>query len=416
LKEAIIQLNTGIGLLAEVQDGTARMELELDLQSALGRAYAAVKGNAAPEVGSAFSRAHELYLKTGKTAELEPVVKGLASFHSTRGNPSAGKALVSQLLEDPGTTSDYELLWMHGHMGFLLEALGERSEAEVHFAITRRLWNHQRQLSGSFSVYEAFHARNLICLGHVDTALAVARDAVALARRTANSLSITTVLANATVIPIYLRDPAGAASFAEELLGRAKDHGFVTWERRAKNFLAWASALQAGARAGVSEIREGIVEVRSIDEVNRLPFNFSLLSEAELATGDPSAAAEAANEGLHCCGSMHVHDGAPAARSRLLSTRGDAMMVLDERTKAEADYHRALMWSRERNEKWFELNAALRLARLWQADGRASDACYLLARFTEGFDNPVLQDARTLLEELTGTSDATAISNPLRAV
>jgi len=78
------------------------------------------------------------------------------------------------------------------------------------------------------------------------------------------------------------------------------------------------------------------------------------------------------------------------------------------------------MWSRERDEKWFELNAALRLARLWQADGRASDACELLAPvycwFTEGFDNPVLRDARTLLEELTGTSDSTAISNPLRAV
>jgi len=29
------------------------------------------------------------------------------------------------------------------------------------------------------------------------------------------------------------------------------------------------------------------------------------------------------------------------------------MVVLAERTKAEADYHRALMWSRERNEKWF---------------------------------------------------------------
>jgi len=31
--------------------------------------------------------------------------------------------------------------------------------------------------------------------------------------------------------------------------------------------------------------------------------------------------------------------------------------------------------------------------------------------FTEGFDNPVLQDAKALLDELTGTIDSAAISN-----
>jgi len=91
------------------------------------------------------------------------------------------------------------------------------------------------------------------------------------------------------------------------------------------------------------------------------------------------------------------------------------MVALGDRAQAEADYHRALAWSRERNEKWEELNAALRLARLWQVDGRAGDARDLLTPvygwFTEGFDNPVLQDAKALLDELTGTIDSAAISN-----
>jgi predicted ATPase len=90
------------------------------------------------------------------------------------------------------------------------------------------------------------------------------------------------------------------------------------------------------------------------------------------------------------------------------------MVALGDRAQAEADYRLALVLSRYRNEKWIELNAALRLARLWQADGRAGDACDLLARvygwFTDGFNNPVLRDAKALLEDLTGIIDAAPIS------
>jgi class 3 adenylate cyclase/tetratricopeptide (TPR) repeat protein len=407
-KEAIAQLNAGIGLLAEVQDEPARMELELDLQFALGLACAAATGYSAPEVESAFFRAHELCLRTSKTAELGPVVRGLAMFHWMRGNLSAAKALVLQLLETADTASDDELLMvMHGLLGSLLEQMGQRSESEVHFAIADRLYNPQRQLSAELrygndvvSSYRSYHAWNLACLGHVDTALAVAQDAVALARRTGHSLAITSVLANAAECSVILYDPAGAASFAEEAIARARDHGFVFWERRAKSILGWASALQAGAREGVSEIHEGIASSRSLGEERLVPWLLGLLSDAELAAGDPNAAAEAANQGLRWGERNTLYRG----YGWLLHVRGDVMVALGNRAQAEADYHRALVWSRERNEKWGELNAALRLARLWQADGRAGDARDLLAPiygwFTEGFDNRVLRDAKALLEEL----------------
>jgi predicted ATPase len=46
------------------------------------------------------------------------------------------------------------------------------------------------------------------------------------------------------------------------------------------------------------------------------------------------------------------------------------------------------------------------LARLWQRQGKRTEAQELLAPiygwFTEGFDTADLQDARTLLEELAG--------------
>jgi predicted ATPase len=50
------------------------------------------------------------------------------------------------------------------------------------------------------------------------------------------------------------------------------------------------------------------------------------------------------------------------------------------------------------------LRAAVSLSRLWQQQGRQTEAYELLAPvygwFTEGFDTPDLQEAKALLEEL----------------
>jgi predicted ATPase len=51
-----------------------------------------------------------------------------------------------------------------------------------------------------------------------------------------------------------------------------------------------------------------------------------------------------------------------------------------------------------------ELRASASLARLWRDQGKGAQARDLLAPiygwFTEGFDTPILQDARALLDEL----------------
>jgi predicted ATPase len=48
---------------------------------------------------------------------------------------------------------------------------------------------------------------------------------------------------------------------------------------------------------------------------------------------------------------------------------------------------------------------ALRLARLWQRQGKCNEACELLAPiydwFTQGFDTADLQEAKALLDELS---------------
>ena len=60
--------------------------------------------------------------------------------------------------------------------------------------------------------------------------------------------------------------------------------------------------------------------------------------------------------------------------------------------------------AKRQSAKTFELRAATRLARLWRDQDKRTEARDLLAPvygwFSEGFDTPVLQDAKSLLDQL----------------
>jgi hypothetical protein len=73
--------------------------------------------------------------------------------------------------------------------------------------------------------------------------------------------------------------------------------------------------------------------------------------------------------------------------------------------QAKACFLKAIEIAQKQQAKSWELRAATSLARLWQRQGKRKEAHDLLAEiygwFTEGFDTKDLQEAKTLLEELT---------------
>ena len=64
----------------------------------------------------------------------------------------------------------------------------------------------------------------------------------------------------------------------------------------------------------------------------------------------------------------------------------------------------ALDVARRQRARWYELRASCDLARLWRSQGKRTEGRNLLAPvygwFTEGFDTPVLKEAKALLELL----------------
>jgi predicted ATPase len=89
-----------------------------------------------------------------------------------------------------------------------------------------------------------------------------------------------------------------------------------------------------------------------------------------------------------------------------LLTRGDALLLDDAAQSAAAEgcYRQALEVARSQSAKAWELSAALRLARLWHAQGRTGAARDLLAPvhgwFAEGHATRDLRAAQALLDAL----------------
>src|SRR6516164_4011415 len=84
--------------------------------------------------------------------------------------------------------------------------------------------------------------------------------------------------------------------------------------------------------------------------------------------------------------------------------RGQLLYALDDTAAAEASFSRAISIAQRQSSRLLELTAVVSLARLWHGQGKRIQARDILARifglFDEGFDMPVLQDAKILLDEL----------------
>jgi predicted ATPase len=82
--EAVNHLTKGLAVLAALPDTAERTQHELVLQTTLGAALMAARGQGAPEVGQAYARARELCRQVGETPQLFPVLFGLWRFYLMR--------------------------------------------------------------------------------------------------------------------------------------------------------------------------------------------------------------------------------------------------------------------------------------------------------------------------------------------
>ena len=178
------------------------------------------------------------------------------------------------------------------------------------------------------------------------------------------------------------------------------EHGFPFFLGHARVYRGWSLTALGRAQEGLSHLKEGLSMVRATGTVAATPGILTGVAVAYAMLGQPV-------EGLKCLTEAAQIIETTEERvfeAMLHRVRGELFNATGNQAAAEQSYHQALAVAAGQSAKVFELGAATNLARLWRDQGKRAEGRDLLAPiydwFTEGFDTPILKDAKALLDTL----------------
>ena len=418
--EAIAHLTTGLDLLAGLPAGPQRAGVELQYRLALGPAYMAIRGYAAPEVEACYQRARELRRELGDTlddtSQGVPALHGLWTNHIVRAQHTSAIALGEQVLQLGAATNDDGLL-LQGNMevGWSHFFLGELEQAREHLERVLALYDPERHSSHAFTYGDdpAVSARSnlaqaLWLLGYVDQSLRYSEENLAILRSVIDHpYSVAFGLDLAAVVRQYRSDAPATRTLVDEALALSEAHGLVFIDAMASILKGWALAQEGDLAEGTAQMRHGLAAQLATGAELARPYWLCLITEACLESGaalDGLALLDEAEVAVQQTNERYWEAEIHRLRGQLLLAASDPAAPAVVRS-AEECYRRALEVARRQGARSLELRAAVSLSRLWQAADRHDEARELLAsiyeRFTEGLDHPELREAAALLDELS---------------
>jgi predicted ATPase len=217
------------------------------------------------------------------------------------------------------------------------------------------------------------------------------------------------------------RDGVAAEARAEAVIALSTEQGFMVWLAGDTVTRGWALAEQGQGEAGIAQIRQGIAAWQATGNALARPWVLAVLAEAYGKAGQTEEGLRVLREALtivdktgECVYAPELYrlKGVLTLRQwPLARAKGHAPIPQplsphsQAEVEAEAYFQQAIAIARRQRAKSLELRAAMSLSRLWQSQSKPQEARQLLAEiygwFTEGFDTADLQEAKTLLEELT---------------
>jgi predicted ATPase len=294
-------------------------------------------------------------------------------------------------------------------MGVQLWFLGELVPARAHLEQALALAGSRQDRALTLRAGEdarvtclGYMARVLWALDYPDQALTRSREMLTYAQALSHTYSLSRALYYAGGLHRLRREWSTAQERTAAALAITTEQGFgqsigmLTLDR------GWALAAQGQCEAGITQMHQGLATIRAAGQGVGWSQFLALPAEAYGKSGQ-------AEEGLRLVAEAlaHVdHTGERYYEAEVYRLKGDLLLqqAIPDASQAEACFQQALAVARRQQARSWELRAALSLSRLWQQQGKRTEARELLAPiyswFTEGFDTPDLQEARTLLDEL----------------
>ena len=248
-----------------------------------------------------------------------------------------------------------------------------------------------------------YHALTLWHLGYPDQAVEESYRSITLAQDGAHPFSQAYALFVSAWVHHLRRDVSTTQTQAEAAIGLATEQELPYWAALSGLMRGWSLALQGEGTAGITEIAQSLAAVRTLGQKMSGTLLLSMLAEAYGRNGQREAEQTVLTEALE----LVDENDERAYDARVYQLQGELSLQGKEAQfeEAEASFQKALNVARQQEAKSFELRAATSLARLWQRQGKTTEAHELLTPvynwFTEGFDTADLKDAKALLAELT---------------
>jgi predicted ATPase len=404
MMEALGQLRKGLTILGSMPESVQRQRWELKLQIALGGALIATQGYAAQITGEAYARAVHLCRLLDQPAQLAPALSGQWVNHLVRGELGLARQLSQEILKLGEERDDAILRFMglrySGQTCLYLAEFGEaRSRSEKALALYDP--THRRSLENAHAATLCDISRELLCLGYLDQARIYQDQALAEARKLSEGYTLAYSLA------VGCQGDWGVVS-DDLMLGRAKELVAVATEHHIADFLyigtIWVELYNVATgqqTSGMERIQTALAYSQHVESRLYQPLHRVLLANACGEGGRPRAGLDPLAEAERIIEITNER----WTEAELHRVRGKLLVAVGALASAEDNFHKAVAVAQRQNAKLWELRASLDLARLWRDQGKRTEARDLLAPiygwFTEGFDTPVLQDAKALLDELS---------------
>ncbi len=409
-QESLTHLTKGLEIVMSLPDSLDQAEQELALQLGLGIAWQSTESARSPKFLAAYTRARELCIQTGKTAQLCEVVQQIAVFHFVGAEYQTARELSAEALILAHRTEDPILVAIcHWHLGFISFIIGEHTTARAHLEEVISFYKpelHHRPFiihgdkdAGLGAL--AFYACCLWCLGYPEQAMKRSQEALTLARELNHPFSLADVLCNAGCkLNEMRRDAVPLKKNAEELI-RLGNEKVAGWQGTGTYFLGEALAFSGQLQEGMDQMWAGLNSMQSRGIWCYFSGSQSVMAQTLAQTGRIEEGLNTLAETLKFVEKTDERH----LESELCRLQGELLLMQGYEAEAEASLKKAIEVARSQHARSWELRATTTLARLWQSQGKTEEARRMLMEiydwFTEGYDTRDLIEAKTVLEHLS---------------
>ena len=409
--EAIAHFEQALQALNHIPENRQTIEQAIRIRVDLGPLLIVTLSFAASEVEANYKKARELCDRIGNTANLFPILWGLARMHDSRGELRRGQNLGEQLLHLAQEAGDSALLLeAHHELWANLSIQGDLVSARLHIEQGFALYDREKHRHHAFlygghdpAVCCAFHSAEVLwLLGYPDQALQKSRDSLELARELSHSSTLSFALAFAAWFHQFRGEQHAVQERMEEGIRLATEKGLALGRANVRFLEGWLVAEGGQWQQGIAQMSNFLIE-RGRASGRWMSHCAALLADAYRKSGQPAEGLEVLNNAL----ARVDRTDCRYYEAELHRRKGELLLMesVPATVQAEASFQNALTVARRQSAKSWELRASMSLSRLWQRQGKRDEARKLLAEiygwFTEGFDTADLKEAKTLLDELT---------------